>query len=113
MTLRQISLVSLAIIICALPASLSAQTNGNSGLPGDRITAALTSFVGWVPASLPRDTYRVGPGDVLSVKVDGEATLNYHVRQASPQEDPDQVTVTPEERYTCRWPGASRLRVRP
>lgn len=64
--------------------------------PGDRIPGAPKDLDEWIPAALSRDTYRVGPADVLAINVRGKANLNYHVREVGLlEENPDELTVSP------------------
>jgi protein involved in polysaccharide export with SLBB domain len=64
--------------------------------PGDRITSTVKNLADWIPAALPKDTYRIGPGDVLAVNVQGKANLNYLVNApAKPDENPNEIIVTP------------------
>jgi protein involved in polysaccharide export with SLBB domain len=61
---------------------------------GDRVVAQIKSIDGWIPAALSREDYRIGPGDTLSINVQGKATLNYHVRpNAETGSNPDEVSV--------------------
>ena len=72
-----------------------AQT-GQPPSSGDRITSIPKNLEEWIPAALPRDTYRIGPGDVLSINVQGKANLNYLINPAvKPGENPNEIMVTP------------------
>jgi len=75
----------------------TAQTASVTQLPpGDRITSAPKNLEEWIPAALPKDTYRIGPGDVLAVNVQGKANLNYLINPSvKPGENPNETMVTP------------------
>lgn len=63
---------------------------------GDRIVSAPKNLDEWIPAALPRESYRVAAGDVLAVQVTGKASLNYRVKTATTAADnADEVTVSP------------------
>jgi len=84
-----------AVLGCLLSVPGYAQTD-TAAAPGDRVTAASKDLAEWIPAALPRETYPVGPGDVLAINVQGKADLNYHVRPVmQPGENPDELSVTP------------------
>ena len=62
---------------------------------GDRIISAFKSFADWIPAALPKDSYRIGPGDVLSINVQGKANLDYLINPAvKTGENPNEIMVT-------------------
>ncbi|MDI6828255.1 MAG: polysaccharide biosynthesis/export family protein, partial [Armatimonadota bacterium] len=64
--------------------------------PGDRVECELVNLDEWIPAAFSGADYRIGPGDTLSINVQGKATLDYKVRpDAKAGESPDEVTVTP------------------
>lgn len=77
-------------LLTILPVTASAQE------PGDRVVGAPKNFDEWIPAALPRATYRIGSGDVLAINVQGKANLNYIVNVSlNPGEKPNEVAVTP------------------
>ncbi|MCX6377678.1 MAG: polysaccharide biosynthesis/export family protein, partial [Armatimonadetes bacterium] len=85
----RISCFIIALLII-LPVTASAQE------PGDRVVGAPKNFDEWIPAALPRATYRIGSGDVLAINVQGKANLNYIVNVSlNPEEKPNEVAVTP------------------
>lgn len=64
--------------------------------PGDRVKCELGNLNEWIPAAFSGAEYRIGPGDTLSINVQGKATLSYKARpDAKAGESPDEVTVTP------------------
>ena len=64
--------------------------------PGDRVVCQIKSLEDWIPAALSREGYRIGPGDALSVNVQGKASWKYQARpDAGPGADPNEVTVNP------------------
>lgn len=57
---------------------------------------AIMNLDQWVPATLSRESYRIGPGDILGIYVKGKALLNYKVRpDAGPDQNPNEVIVSP------------------
>ena len=64
--------------------------------PGDRVVCQIKNLDEWIPAALSREGYRIGPGDTLSVNVQGKASWKYQVRpDAGAGVDPNEVQVTP------------------
>jgi len=64
--------------------------------PGDRVICQIKNLNEWIPAALSREGYRIGPGDTLSVNVQGKASWKYQARpDAGPGADPNEVTVNP------------------
>jgi len=64
--------------------------------PGDRVACQIKNLDEWIPAALSREGYRIGPGDTLSVNVQGKASWKYQARpDAGPGADPNEVTVNP------------------
>ena len=45
--------------------------------PGDRVTTSITQPAGLAVTSLSKDSYRLGPGDVLSINVQGRSAIGY------------------------------------
>lgn len=56
---------------------MAAPSPGLSAGPGDRITTSLAQPAGLAVTSLSKDTYRLGPGDVLSVNFQSRSTNTY------------------------------------
>ncbi|HUV04327.1 MAG TPA: SLBB domain-containing protein [Armatimonadota bacterium] len=68
----------------------------SSGPPGDRVICQIKNLDQWIPAALSREGYRIGPGDTISVNVQGKASWKYQVRpDAGADVDPNEVQVTP------------------
>jgi protein involved in polysaccharide export with SLBB domain len=110
--MRRLALLAtlLVVLSCVLPVVAFSQntidsgpplvnylrTNINDTAPGDRINCLPKDLAEWIPAALPKDSYQVGSGDVLTVNVKGKANLNYHVNDESKTDaNPDEATVTP------------------
>lgn len=99
---RSSCLILALMLVLAVTASAQTAVTGQTvqGImntpPGDRVTSAPKNLDEWIPAALPRDTYRIGAGDVLSINVQGKANLNYLVNaSAKPGENPNEAMVTP------------------
>ena len=70
--------------------------NAFSTTPGDRITSITPQSNETALNLISKDIYRLGPGDVLSVNVQGRSAINYHAKpEPGPQDDPTLVTVSP------------------
>jgi protein involved in polysaccharide export with SLBB domain len=63
--------------------------------PGDRVLSTIKNLDQWIPAVLPRDSYRIGAGDTLGIYVRGKSSLKYLVRpDAVPPGNANEVTVS-------------------
>ena len=78
----------LVSFIIAFMLMLSITASAQVAAPGDRITSAPKNLEEWIPAALPKDTYRIGAGDVLAINVQGKANLNYPANSS-------EIVVTP------------------
>lgn len=82
--------------IIAFMLMLSIMASAQVAAQGDRITSAPNNLAEWIPASLPRDTYGISPGDTLMISVRGKANLNYHIHPAmTPGENAEEIQVSP------------------
>jgi len=65
-------------------------------LPGDRVVCKVKNLTDWIPSVLSRETYRISPGDTLTISVQGRSSWKYEANPGpTVAGNPNEVTVTP------------------
>jgi len=64
---------------------------------GDRVPSVVKNLDQWIPAALSREDYRIGPGDVLDIRVQGKANLGYTVRPVAEGDATTGTSAGPHE----------------